>query len=132
MKSSVRTAGLVALVGTIIGVGVYGCKKEEPQKQDTSPTVSVEQEPAREYTPPKEPASLEEKLYKQIKIVFDSLRERNEEIYVMTADGSEQRNLTNNPAITREKWLLVLGLILILPYTVEVIKKKVIKNATNS
>ena len=43
MKSGLRKAGLVALVGAIIGVGVYGCKMEEPKKEDTSPTVSVEQ-----------------------------------------------------------------------------------------
>ena len=29
MKSNIRKAGLVALVGAIIGVGVYGCKKEK-------------------------------------------------------------------------------------------------------
>jgi len=29
MKSGVIKVGLVALVGTIIGVGVYGCKKSE-------------------------------------------------------------------------------------------------------
>ncbi len=29
MKSGVIKVGLVALVGTIIGVGVYGCKKPE-------------------------------------------------------------------------------------------------------
>ena len=40
----------------------------------------------------------DEKLYKQTKIAFDSDRDGNREIYVMNADGSEQRNLTNNSA----------------------------------
>jgi len=31
MKNGIRKVGLVALVGAIIGVGVYGCKKEEPE-----------------------------------------------------------------------------------------------------
>jgi tetratricopeptide (TPR) repeat protein len=34
MKGGVRIAGLVALVGTIIGVCVYGCKKEGPQEAE--------------------------------------------------------------------------------------------------
>ncbi len=74
MKNGVRTAGLVALVGTMIGVGVYGCKKEEPVREDTAPTESVVQEPAREYTPPKTSVSLEDELYSQSKIVFISVR----------------------------------------------------------
>ena len=84
IKSGIRKAGLAALVGTIIGVGVYGCKKEEPQKEGSSPKQSV---------------SLENKLYKQTKIAFSSWRDGNGEIYVMNTDGSEQKNLTNNPAI---------------------------------
>jgi len=36
MKSGIRKAGLVALVGTVVGVGVYGCKKEEPKTQGIS------------------------------------------------------------------------------------------------
>ncbi len=44
IKSGVRKAGLVALVGTIIGVDVYGCKKEEPVRKDTAPIESVEQD----------------------------------------------------------------------------------------
>ena len=74
MNSGVRKAGLVALVGmTIMGVG--SCKDKEPQKEDISPTESVEpvakdtpsteqivQEPARKEVAPKEPVSLEEKL----------------------------------------------------------------------
>jgi len=35
----------------------------------------------------------------QTKIVFSSERDGNEEIYVMNADGSEQKRLTNNPAV---------------------------------
>ena len=117
MKSGIRKAGLVALAGSIVGVGVYGCKKEEPRKGDTSPIESVEQveqKPAREYTPPKEPivqqppkekrlpaesVSLEDKLYKHTKIAFTSYRDGNYEIYVMNADGSKQTRLTNNSAV---------------------------------
>ena len=89
IKSGVRKAGLVALVGTMIGVGVYGCKKEEPQKEDTSPKQSFEQKLA------------EELLLKYTKIAF----QRNGEIYVMNADGSEQKNLTNNRAYdTHPSW----------------------------
>ena len=32
-------------------------------------------------------------------IVFDTGRDGNPEIYVMDADGKNQRNLTNNPAV---------------------------------
>ncbi len=92
-RSRVITAGLVTLVGVMIGVGVYGCKKEEPVREDTAPTESVVQEPAREYSPPKTSVSLEDKLYRQSKIVFISLRDGNPEIYVMNADGSEQKKL---------------------------------------
>jgi len=73
----------------------------ELPKEDVSPTVSVEQieqEPAREDRLPKEPVSLQEELYKQTKIAFTSKRDGNLEIYVMNADGSEQKRLTNNPA----------------------------------
>jgi Tol biopolymer transport system component len=57
----------------IVGVGVYGCKKEEP-------------------------ALREQELYQQTKIAFVSGRDGNYEIYIMNADGSEQKRLTNNPA----------------------------------
>ena len=40
----------------------------------------------------------EEKTYQQSKIAFISERDGNKEIYVMNSDGSEQKNLTNNPA----------------------------------
>lgn len=32
------------------------------------------------------------------KIAFHSLRDENFEIYIMNADGSEKKKLTNNPA----------------------------------
>ena len=35
-------------------------------------------------------------------IAFTSERDGNREIYIMNADGSDQRNLTNNPA--RDAW----------------------------
>ena len=34
----------------------------------------------------------------ETKIVFSSYRDGNHEIYVMNPDGSDQKNLTNNPA----------------------------------
>ena len=40
----------------------------------------------------------EEKPYEQSKIAFMSSRDGDFDIYVMNADGSEQNNLTNNPA----------------------------------
>jgi len=86
MKSKLTTASLVTLVGVMMGVGVYGCKKEEPQKEDTSPKQSFEQKLE------------EELLLKYTKIVFISARDGNPEIYVMNADGSEQKNLSHSPA----------------------------------
>ncbi|MHC4460379.1 MAG: hypothetical protein ACYS30_03000, partial [Planctomycetota bacterium] len=82
---------LAALISAIIVVGVYGCKKEEPVREDTAPIESVEEEPKKEESLPKEPVSLEEKLYKQTKIAFPSYKAGNYEIYVMNADGSEQK-----------------------------------------
>ena len=96
-KGGVRQAGLAALVGMTI-MGVLGCKNEEPQKEDSSPTESVEQivqEPVSEDVVPRELDSLEKKLYEQTKIAFISSRDGNFEIYAMNADGSEQTNLTN-------------------------------------
>ena len=41
----------------------------------------------------------------QTKIAFISLRDGNEEIYIMNADGSGERRLTNNPAMdTSPSW----------------------------
>ena len=53
------------------------------------PTILLSQE---------SPVSLEDKLYKQTKIAFTSERDGNIDIYVMNADGSEQKRLTNSPA----------------------------------
>ena len=56
------------------------------------------------------PAEPREKLYKQSKIVFCSNRDGDTteyaswEIYVMNPDGSEQRNLTNNPVFDSRPW----------------------------
>jgi len=71
----------VVLAVAIIGVGVCGCYKEGLKEEDTVKLIA-----------------LEDILYKQTKIAFASNREGKFEIYVMNADGSEQTNLTNNPA----------------------------------
>ena len=82
---------LAILAIVIIGVGVYGCKKEEPIREDTLLIESIKHEPSTGNV------SSEDKLYKQTKIVFSSNRDGNQEIYVMNADGSGQKNLTNYP-----------------------------------
>ena len=81
MKSGIRKAGLVALVVAIIGVGVYGCNKEGLKEEDTVKLIALEDE-----------------LYKQTKIAFQSYRDGNFEIYIMNADGSEPTRLTNDSA----------------------------------
>jgi len=98
MKRLLREGGLVALAGAIIGVGSIAYGEVEPE-EDALPKKSV---------------SLEEKLYKQTRIAFGSqdLRELEKlkklgymplflvgyDIYVMNADGREQKRLTNDPA----------------------------------
>jgi Tol biopolymer transport system component len=71
---------------------------EKRNHLEAPPKEPIVQEPAREDRLPKESVSLEEELYKQTKIAFTSKRDGNLEIYVMNADGSEQKRLTNNPA----------------------------------
>ncbi|MHC4440861.1 MAG: hypothetical protein ACYS3S_26225, partial [Planctomycetota bacterium] len=61
---------------------------------DTQSTEQVVQERMKENISPTESISLEDKLFRQTKIAFS----RKSEIYVMNSDGSEQINLTNNPA----------------------------------
>jgi len=78
----IRSTVFLSLIGTILGFGVYGCKKEEPVREERLPEKSV---------------SLEGNL-KNTKIAFASTRDGNLEIYVMNTDGSEQKRLTNNPA----------------------------------
>jgi hypothetical protein len=64
---------LAVVIAVIIGISLCGCKKEEPLKP------------------------FEERLYKQTKIAFVSDRDGDPEIYVINADGSGQKRLTNNP-----------------------------------
>ena len=96
---------LLVLAGIIIGVSVYGCKKEEPKaweeklykttkisftsegdifvmNADGSEKTTVESQPF--WSPDGK------------KIAFTSIRDGNGEIYIMNADGSGQKNLTNN------------------------------------
>jgi len=95
MRSRYMTT-LAVVIAVIIGIGLCGCKKEEPVREDTTPTESIEEEPKVEESLPKEPVSFEEKLYKQTKIAFMSVRDGNPEIYIMGIDGTGQTNLTNN------------------------------------
>jgi len=75
----------------------------QPIASNTQPTGPVVQEPLKEDALPEEPVSFEDKLYEQTKIAFVCFRleEEDEEIYVMNADGSGQRKLTNNAAADR-------------------------------
>ena len=83
MNRGIRKASSVALVGAVVGILVYGCRKQETETQDTSPPTSV---------------LLEDRLYKQTKIAFSSFRDGDYEIYVMNAGGGEQKRLTYNSA----------------------------------
>ncbi len=70
---------------------------EKRNHLEAPPKEPIVQEPEKDTTP-KKSVSLQEELYKQTKIAFSSNRDGNYEIYVMNADGSEQKRLTNNPA----------------------------------
>ena len=89
---SVRSTIFLTLVGAIIGVGVYGCRKEEPQPEKQIESV---EHPAEDYTPPKAPVSLGS--YKDCKIVGVTGLRGNKEVCVMDYDGSNLTNLTNTP-----------------------------------
>lgn len=82
-KCNISTVSIatLALASVMIGISVYGCRKEKPQKEDTSISVF-----------------LGDKLCKNTKIAFVSNRDGNCEIYIMNADGSDMIRLTNRPA----------------------------------
>ena len=44
----IRSSVFLSLTGAMLGFGVYGCKKQEPVREDTAPIKSVAQEPVRE------------------------------------------------------------------------------------
>ena len=99
-RVEVRKVDIITLTGAVLIIGAYSCKKQDSEKEDASPTVSVDKlvkEPSKGKSLLKDPVSLEERLYNQTKIAFCSKRDGNWEIYVTYADGSEQKNLTNNP-----------------------------------
>ena len=89
---------LAVVIVVIIGISFVGYKKKESVRQKTTPAEPVENELAREDMSSTETVALEQKSYKETKIAFISSRDENFEIYVMNADGSEQKRLTNNPA----------------------------------
>src|SRR5437899_1755413 len=52
----------------------------------------------KNFTPVWSPASVNPSNPNDTRIAFVSTRDGNKEIYVMNADGANQRNVTNNPA----------------------------------
>ncbi len=87
----VRSKVFYMLVGITLSFAALICMRAAKKP--------VVQEPASEYPPPTTSVSLEDKLHRQSKIVFVSsrdgnLRDRNNEIYVMNADGQDIRRLT--------------------------------------
>ena len=112
MKSSIRKAGLVALVGAIIGIGLYGCKKEEPLDKHSKIVFRSNRDGNWEIYVMNADGSGQKRLPNIAgsdwlpswspdgkKIAFQSYRDGNGEIYVMNADGSEQKRLTNSNGI---------------------------------
>lgn len=79
-----RKAGLVALVCSIIGGGVYGCKKEEPAREVTASIEFVEQEPVIEYTQPKEPVEQKPQKEEILPIESASLERKSSLFYSNT------------------------------------------------
>jgi len=109
----VVVVGLIVLVAVILpsGSGPAGepdvpprqpvadtDSRPQPVASDTEPAGAFTLEPPRQDTLPKESVSSDQESLKQTKIAFVSNRDGNGEIYVMNADGSEQKNLTNSPA----------------------------------
>lgn len=72
--------------------------RPQPVTSETQPTEPVVQEPLRDKPLPEESISSDQELFRGNKIAFASDRDGNYEIYVMNADGTDQVNLTNNPA----------------------------------
>lgn len=91
---SIKAIILVAFVSATIGVGAYGREKEEPARERSAPTALAVREPALECTPSKTSVSLEDELHS--KIVFISSRDGDAGIYVMNADGSEPKHLSDD------------------------------------
>jgi len=78
---------LTLLIIISLSFTLIGCPPAPPKEEVEEPT-------------PEEIKTTEEERVLKIlkKIVFLSYRDGNGEIYIMNADGSEQTNLTNNPA----------------------------------
>ena len=98
----------------LIGAGVYGCKKQEPEIWEkqlyTMTKIAFTSEgnimvmnadgSGRENVKSKYPAAASRPFWSPDgrRIAFNSVKDGNMEIYIVNADGTEQRNLTNNPA----------------------------------
>ena len=48
LKSSIKNAYIISLACIVIVIGFYGCKKDEPQQEESSPSVST---PLEQQTP---------------------------------------------------------------------------------
>ncbi len=83
LKSGATGARLALFATVIVVLGCGGCRK--PGANESEPGG----------------LSLEPKSYKQAKIAFVSDRDGNEEIYVMNADGTLQKNVTRHPGDDR-------------------------------
>jgi len=79
-----------------------GCRRAAPPVEESvieEPVVEeVTDEPEEEVLDESGEEEILEEITTKGKIVFTSSRDGNYEIYIMNVDGSEQVNLTNNPA----------------------------------
>ena len=76
---------LVVFVCAMIGFGINGCKKDEPQEEDITSTEPIEREPQIEDISPTEPVSLGN----VNKIAFASDRDGNYEIYAQLSHRNQ-------------------------------------------
>jgi Tol biopolymer transport system component len=95
-------AAIVAVFGLIILAVVLRSSNKEPdisRNQEVAVDRDSQLQSITAVSTPQEFSSPEEKLYKQTKIAFTLIRGSNSDIYVMNADGSEPKRLTNNSGL---------------------------------